>query len=61
MNNKFTLRRRIRFMIRWGSFGLLAGILMAQAPESKVVPTAPQQPIAYSHKLHVGALKLQCA
>jgi hypothetical protein len=48
-------------MLRWGILGLLVGILMAQAPESNVLPTVPQQPIAYSHKLHAGALKLQCA
>src|SRR5215472_18939818 len=48
-------------MIRWGIFGLLAGILMAQAPQPKVLLPAPQQPIAYSHKIHAGTLKLQCA
>lgn len=29
----------------------------SQAP----VPPAPQQPVAYSHKLHAGTLKLPCA
>jgi len=48
-------------MSRWGALIMLSGALLAQVPEPKVMRPAPQQPIAYSHKLHAGTLKLQCA
>jgi hypothetical protein len=47
-------------MNRWGVVVLLAGTALAQPPEPKVMRPAPQQPVAYSHKLHAGTLKLQC-
>ena len=48
-------------MIRWGLGILLTGMLLAQLPDTKTVRPAPAQPIAYSHKLHAGDLKLACA
>ena len=39
---------------------LFSWTLLAQVPDSKVMRPAPQQPIAYSHKTHAGALKLEC-
>ena|SRR5437867_2023515 len=48
--------------IRWESGILLAGILLAQQlPDTKTEARAPAQPIAYSHKLHAGDLKLACS
>lgn len=47
--------------IRWAMGIVLAGILMAQElPDTKVQRPAPAQPIAYSHKIHAGDLKLAC-
>jgi cell division septation protein DedD len=39
---------------------LLAGVAMAQVPDSKVVPPAPPQPLPFSHKTHAAA-GLKCA
>ena len=37
-----------------------AVFVSAQAPPSNATPPAPRQPIAFSHKIHAGTLKLQC-
>jgi cytochrome c7-like protein/class III cytochrome C family protein len=48
--------------MRWGVGILCAGIVMGQGlPDTKVARAAPAQPIAYSHKVHAGDLKLACA
>src|SRR3954471_11362804 len=48
-------------MIRWGVGVLLAAALLAQQlPDVKTPRAAPEQPVAYSHKLHAGTLKLPC-
>lgn len=41
--------------MRWLLFVCALGIAAAQAP-----PAAPTQPIPFSHKHHVGTLKLKC-
>jgi len=49
-------------MVRWCIGILILGVLLGQQlPDAKTVRPAPEQPIAYSHKLHAGTLKLQCA
>src|SRR5215218_11483044 len=35
-------------------------VAMAQTQTKKPPPPPPEQPIPYSHKLHVGTLKLKC-
>src|SRR5262245_34913131 len=40
---------------------LVAWVLAASAQTAKQVPPPPQQPIAFSHKLHAGTLELKCS
>jgi len=49
-------------MPRLGIAALLATIVLhaQQLPDVKTERPAPAQPIAYSHKLHAGQLKLEC-
>jgi hypothetical protein len=49
-------------MLRLGITVLLANIVLVaqQLPDVKTERPAPAQPIAYSHKLHAGQLKLEC-
>ena len=49
-------------MLRLGAALLLAGVILPaqQLPNVKTERPAPAQPIAYSHKLHAGQLKLEC-
>lgn len=44
----------------WVCF-VMALLFTAAAQTQKEPPPAPTQPIPYSHKLHVGTLKLKCA
>jgi Cytochrome c7 and related cytochrome c/Class III cytochrome C family len=48
-----------------GSIGVIVGLIVvaaAQTPEqARRTPPAPSQPVAFSHKVHAGQLKLKCS
>ena len=54
------MKSRIIAFLLTGYFGLLLLLLLGIAYSTSRTEIAPEQPVAFSHQIHVGKLKLQC-